>query len=181
MINDNDNDNPNLNMIMLSEISSNFEDDEINKEKKRKLNISSTIPPWREEMILFIEQFKKIIKYNIYDQHKDNYMKAKDIINSTNFFDILDDLPVVMPIIYRIVKNNDGIKRYIVYITVLFLYYGLILFDQTNDYLCTSDIKNFFKINDEEFIKIYDLILEISCSNKEYASVIRRKLFYIDN
>jgi len=175
------NDNSNINMITLSEIISNYDDDKLNKDKKRKLDINSTIPPWREEMILFIEQFKKIIKYNIYDQHKDNYMKAKDIMNSTNFFDILDDLTVVMPIIYRIVKNNDGIKRYIVYITILFLYYGLILFDQTNDYLSTSDIKKFFKMNDEDYIKIYDLILEISCSNKDYASVIRKKLFYMDN
>ena len=118
----------------------------MNKDKKRKLYINSTIPPWREDMILFIEQFKKIITHNIYNQHKNDYRKAKDIRNSTNFFDILDDLPVVMPIIYRIVKNNDGIKRYIVYITILFLYYGLILFDQTNDYLSTSDIKKFFKI-----------------------------------
>ena len=175
------NDNSNINMITLSEIISNYDNDKINKDKKRKLDINSTIPPWREEILLFIEQFKKIIKYNIYYQYKDNYMKAKDIMNSTNFFDILDDLPVVMPIIYRIVKNNDGIKRYIVYITILFLYYGLILFDQTNDYLSTSDIKKFFKMNDEDYIKIYDLILEISCSNKEYASVIRKKLFYIDN
>jgi hypothetical protein len=177
----NDNDNLNLNMITISEIISNSDDDEINQDKKRKLDVNSIIPPWREEIILFIEQFKKIITYNIYDEYKNNYMKAKDIIHSTNFFDILDDLPVVMPIIYRIVKNNDGIKRYIVYITVLFLYYGLILFDQTNDYLCTADIKNFFKMNDEDFIKVYNLIIEISCSNKEYASVIRRKLFYIDN
>ena len=177
----NDNDNLNLNMMMLSEIIINSDDDEINQDKKRKLAVNSIIPPWREEITLFIEQFKKIITYNIYDEYKNNYMKAKDIIHSTNFFDILDDLPVVMPIIYRIVKNNDGIKRYIVYITVLFLYYGLILFDQTNDYLCTADLKKCFKMNDEDFIKIYDLILEISCSDKEYASVIRKKLFYIDN
>ena len=178
----NDDNNSNLNMITPSKILSNSDDNhEINKNKKRKLNLNNIIPPWREEIIIFIEQFKKIITYNIYDEHKNNYMKAKDIMNSTNFFDILDDLPVVMPIIYRIVKNNNGIKRYIVYITVLFLYYGLILFDQTNDYLCTADLKKFFKMNDEDFIKIYDLILEISCSDKEYASVIRKKLFYIDN
>jgi hypothetical protein len=168
-------------MITLSEILSKSDDHEINKDKKRKFNVNNIIPPWKDEIILFIEQFKKIIKYNIYDEYKNNYMKAKDIMNSTNFFDILDDLPIIMPIIYRIVKNNDGIKRYIVYITILFLYYGLILFEQTNDYLYTSDIKFFFKINDEDYNKIYDLILEISCSDKEYASVIRRKLFFIDN
>ena len=118
-----------INSSMIK-ISQPLFDNEINK--KRKLDMNSIIPPWREEMILFIEQFKKIIEYNIHIGNKNNYRKAKDIIHSTNFFDILDDLPVVMPIIYRIVKNNNGIKRYIVYITVLFLYYGLILFDQTN-------------------------------------------------
>ena len=174
------NDNVNSTMTTLSEIISNSNNEEINKDKKRKLDVSNIIPPWKDEIILFIEQFKKIITHNIYDKYKNNYRKALDIINYTNFFDILNDLPILIPIIYRIVKNNDGIKRYIVYITVLFLYYGLILFEQTNDYLCTSDIKIFFKINNEDYIKIYNLILEISCSNEEYASVIRKKLFFID-
>lgn len=174
----NENDNYNSTIIKLYEISSNIDGD-INK--KRKLDVSNIIPPWREEIILFIDQFKKIITHNIYVQHNNNYMKIKDIMNSTNFFDILDDLPVIIPIIYKIVKNNNGIKRYIVYITILFLYYGLILFEQTNDYLYTSDIKKFFKINNEDYSRIYELILEISYSDKEYASVIRRKLFHIDN
>lgn len=149
--------------------------------KKRKLDSNGIIPPWREEIVLFIDQFKKIIIHNIYIENTCNRIKAEKIINCTNFFDILDDLPVVMPLIYTIVKNNNGIKRYIVYITILFLYYGLILFDQTHNYLYTSDIKRYFKIDDEDFIKISNLIIEISCSDKEYASNIRKKLFYINN
>ncbi len=157
---DNDNDNDNL----------------INK--KRKFNIGYTIPPWKEEIIIFIEQFKKIIIYNIYNSNNNNYKTSQNIINSTNFFDTLDDLPFIMPLIYSVIKNNHGIKRYIVYITILFLYYGLILLDQNHDYLYTSDLKTFFKISNKEYDEICNLIFEISWSNKEYASVIRKKMFF---
>lgn len=146
--------------------------------KKRKLNISGIIPPWKTEITVFVEHFKRIIIYNI---HNYNSKKAESIINCTNFFDILDDLPVVMPLIYTVIKNNKTIKRHFVYIVILFLYYGLVLFDQNHNYLYTSDIKRFFNITDEEYDVIYNLIIEISCSSKDYASEIRKKIFLINN
>ena len=86
-----------------------------------------------------------------------------------------------MPLIHSIIKNNEGIKRYIVYITILFLYYGLVLLDQTCNFLYTSDIKKWFNISNEENSTIYELIIEISCSDKIYAKNIRKNLFNIDN
>ncbi len=163
----------------MSELVVNYDNENLNK--RRKLSKNLKIQHWKSELILFSQRFEKIIIHNIYDCFQHNNLKAIEIVDTTNFFSSIDDLPYVMPLIHSIIKNNEGIKRYIVYITVLFLYYGLILFDQTNDYLCTADLKKFFKMNDEDYNKIYDLILEISCSDKEYASVIRRKLFFIDN
>ena len=90
-----------INSSMIK-ISQPLFDNEINK--KRKLDINGAIPPWRNEMILFIEQFKKIIEYNIHIGNKNNYIKIQNIINCTNFFDVNEDLPIVMPIIYIIVN-----------------------------------------------------------------------------
>ena len=155
----------------MSKLLLNYE----NINKRRKLN------SFKSELILFSQRFEKIIIHNIYDCFENNNLRAREIVDSTNFFSSIDDLPIVMPLIHSIIKNNEGIKRYIVYITILFLYYGLVLLDQTYNFLYTSDIKKWFNINDEEYDKICELIIEISCSDKIYAKNIRKNLFNIDN
>lgn len=149
--------------------------DNENLNKRRKIN------SFKSELILFSQRFEKIIIHNIYDCFTDNNLRAREIVDSTNFFSSIDDLPIVMPLIHSIIKNNKGIKRYIVYITILFLYYGLVLLDQTYNFLYTSDIKKWFNISNEENNTIYELIIEISCSDKIYAKNIRKNLFNIDN
>lgn len=157
----------------MSELIVNYDNENLNK--RRKIN------SFKSELILFSQRFEKIIIHNIYDCFTDNNLKAREIVDSTNFFSLIDDLPIVMPLIHSIIKNNEGIKRYIVYITILFLYYGIVLLDQTYNFLYTSDIKKWFNISNEENNTIYELIIEISCSDKIYAKNIRKNLFNIDN
>jgi len=158
-----------------------FINNDENINKRRKLNKNSKIQPWKSELIIFSKLFEKIIIHNIYDCFQDNNLRAREIVDTTNFFSSIDDLPYVIPLIHSIIKNNEGIKRYTVYITILFLYYGLVLLDQTYNFLYTSDIKKWFNINDEENDKIYELIIEISCSDKIYAKNIRKNLFNIND
>lgn len=165
----------------MSKLVDTNENENENLNKRRKLNKNLKIQNWKGELILFSQRFEKIIIHNIYDCFEDNNLKARKIVDTTNFFSSIDDLPHIMPLINSIIKNNEGIKRYIVYITILFLYYGLVLLDQTYNFLYTSDIKKWFNISNEENDKIYELIIEISCSDKIYAKNIRKNLFNIND
>lgn len=59
------------------------------------------------------------------------------------------------------------------YITIIYIYYALVLNEQPEDYLDLSAI-DYFTNNHKN---VNTLIIEITCSDKKYAKIIRRKMF----
>jgi hypothetical protein len=131
---------------------------------------------------LFI-RISKYIKRNIMNNINlyYDYEKSKIIYNNLNLFNDTDDELIFLDKIVNIVQNNNpNYCNTKIYLVVLFLYYGLVLNEQTNNYLFTNDIKNIIAntYNKEKIYKeMIDLIFEISSSNKEYCSEIRKIFF----
>jgi hypothetical protein len=77
----------------------------------------------------------------------------------------------------EIIKNQK--PHYIykhIYIVIIFLYYALVLTEQTEDYLYFSIIEELTN----NHINITKLIVEIASSEQEYARILRRAFFKIN-
>jgi len=61
-----------------------------------------------------------------------------------------------------------------IYIAIIFLYYALILNEQLCDPFTFSILKKMTKNHQ----KVYDIIIDIATSDKEYAKKIRRSIFH---
>jgi len=121
---------------------------------------------------------KKKIYDNIFFYHKHKSYIIFDNLNICNDTD--DELHFLNNIIQIIKENNNEMNNYKIYIATIYLYYGLVLLEQNNDYLFFNDIIGII-INNYRHRTIYkdikELIFEISSSDKEYCSKIR-KLFF---
>jgi hypothetical protein len=120
---------------------------------------------------------KNIIMYNI--QAKYNYVNSLSIYNRMNLCNDNSSEFLLFDHIIRIIHENCE-KKYndmIIYLVVLFLYYALILQEQTDDYLYIEDLKY---IKKEFFDDAYSLFFEIATGDKEYSSKIRRLFFKFD-
>jgi hypothetical protein len=121
---------------------------------------------------------KNIMKnINLYYNNK----KSNIIYNNLNLCnDSEKELIFLNNVINIIKKNNPTYCNAKIYLVVLYLYYGLVLEEQTENYLIINDIKNIIA-NPYNKIEIYkelvNLIFEISSSEKEYCSKIRQIFF----
>jgi hypothetical protein len=121
---------------------------------------------------------KKKIYENIFFYHKH---KSYIIFNNLNICnDTEDELIFLSKIIHIIKENNIEMNDYKIYIATIYLYYGLVLLEQNDDYLFFNNIFGMI-INNHKQRGIYEdiknLIFEISSSDKEYCSKIRKFLF----
>ena len=120
-----------------------------------------------------------------------NIMKNINLCyDSTSFYNIYnnlnlcnnteDELFFLTKIINIVKENNSTSSNEKIYLVVIYLYYGLVLEEHPNNYLMIYDIKNIIS-NPTNKIEIYDdiinLIFEISSSEKEYCSKIRKIFF----
>ena len=70
-------------------------------------------------------------------------------------------------------ENNPEYLIDEIYITVIFLYYSLVLFEPITDHLYFSDLHKF----SVDFKKVEQLILKIAIEEEEYCSKIRKIFF----
>jgi len=109
--------------------------------------------------------------YNFIKQHApDDIFKQINICYSTHDQVFLMELA-------EIIKNQK--PHYIykhIYIVIIFLYYALVLTEQTEDYLYFSIIEELTN----NHINITKLIVEIASSEQEYARILRRAFFKIN-
>jgi hypothetical protein len=106
--------------------------------------------------------------------------------------DTRDEILFLNNIIEIIKKNNPLYSDIEIYIVVLYLYYALVLEEQTQYSLCVSDINRIIEyINDTNIFytfgryrisynNIVKLFFYIAISNEEYCSKIRRLFFNFD-
>jgi hypothetical protein len=139
------------------------------------------------DKILFIE-LSYFIKKNIIKNIKSIYHnKYIDIIyNNLNLCHCNDNELIFLNEIINIIKeNNPKFSNIKIYLVVLYLYYGLVLEENTENYVRINDIKYiisyYFNINNinKNYKDIIDLIFEISGSDKNYCSKIRKLFFNI--
>ena len=122
---------------------------------------------------------KEIIMENINLYHKSK--KSYIIYNNLNLCNDTEDELIFLNKIINIVKQNNPIySNSKIYLVVLYLYYGLVLEEQNENYLIISDIKNIVANHNnkkEIYKELVNLIFEIASSEKEYCSKIRKIFF----
>jgi hypothetical protein len=139
------------------------------------------------DRILFIELstfIKKNIIKNIKSIYHNKYINI--IYNNLNLCDCNDNELIFLNKIINIIKEQYPKSSKIkIYLVVLYLYYGLVLEENTENYVRINDIKHiisyyyyFYNINDI-YIDIVKLIFEIASSDKIYCSKIRKLFFNI--
>ena len=122
---------------------------------------------------------KKNIMNNIslYYNTKNSYI----VYNKLNLCNTDDEELLFLNNIVNIIKeNNPTYSDSKIYLVVIYLYYGLVLEEQTESYLMINDI-NYIISNNDKKIEIYNeilhLLFEIASSEKEYCSKIRKIFF----
>ena len=124
---------------------------------------------------------KNKIKDYIYIENKFyNYIKEKAPDTSFEKMNLCNNNEneriFLMELAETLKKKNPFYAYKHLYIVVLFLYYGLVLSEQTEDYLHFTIIKNITS----NYVNVTNLIIEIASSDKEYAQKIRRLFFKME-
>ena len=129
----------------------------------------------------FFKKFYKFLFKNINLYY--NSTKSYIIYNNLNLCNETEDELIFLNNIINIVKQNNPIySNAKIYLVVLYLYYGLVLEEQNENYLIINDIKNMIENHDNKkkiYEELVNLIFEIASSEKEYCSKIRKIFFNI--
>jgi hypothetical protein len=129
----------------------------------------------KDLLIKISKKIKKDIMTNINVYYNDK--ESFKIYNQLNLYNENDDNEIIfLSNIINIVKeNNSKYSDEEIYITVIYLYYALVLNEPLQNYLLLSDIK--YITNRKSYDKIIYLFFEISSSDKQYCSKIRKIFF----
>lgn len=147
----------------------------ISKSKKYKEVFCSNI--FNKKLFIELSQsIKKKIMQNI--KLYNNYSESIDIYNDINLCkDSERELYFLKNIINIVKENNPEYCNKLIYLVVLYVYYALVLLEQTHDYLDLKNIKSIAKISHENAINLF---FEITISDKEYCSKIRKIFFMFE-
>lgn len=105
-----------------------------------------------------------------------NYIQCKAKYNKfqiLNFCSTQDEKEFLMELSEIIKEENPEYKYKHIYIAIIYIYYGLILNEPTEDYL-DNNIIQYISSN---YVNINKLIYKIIASDEEYAVFIRRFFF----
>ena len=129
----------------------------------------------KDLLIKISKKIKKDIMTNINVHYNDK--ESFEIYNQLNLYNENDINEIIfLSSIINIVKENNS-KYYDeeIYITVIYLYYALVLDEPLQNYLLLNDIK--YITNRKSYDKIVNLFFEIGSSDKQYCSKIRKIFF----
>ena len=111
---------------------------------------------------------------------------SNTIFNNLNLCNCTDsELNLLINIINIVEYNNPGSSKLKIYLVVIYLYYGLVLDENVENYVMINDIKYiilcYYNKDDLIYKDIVKLIFEIASSDKEYCSKIRKLFFNIND
>ena len=124
------------------------------------------------------EKFKRFIKrFDLKDYEDMNILVDIDV-----HADVHADVNIyfIFERIYNLIKSNyrsSIIYESDIYTIIIFLYYGLVLFEPHNNLLYFSDLER-LSINSRD---TEQFCMKIAISNEEYCSKIRRHFFNMDS
>ena len=107
-----------------------------------------------------------------------NYIQCRSNIplHFLNFCSTEEEKEFLMELSEIIKKQKPYFTYRHIYIAIIYIYYGLILNEQPEDYLDN----NFIKYITPNYSNINNLIYDIASSDQEYAVIIRRSLFQME-
>ena len=129
----------------------------------------------KDLLIKISKKIKKDIMTNINVHYNDK--ESFKIYNKLNLYNENDNNEIIFlsSIINIVKKNNSKYSDEEIYITVVYLYYALVLIEPSQNYLLLNDIK--YITNGKSYDKIVSLFFEIVSSDKQYCSKIRKIFF----
>ena len=107
-----------------------------------------------------------------------NYIKRRSThpLHFLNFCSTKEEQEFLMELSEIIKKQNPHFTYKHIYIAIIYIYYGLILNEQPEDYLDN----NIIKYITSNYSNINKLIYEIVSSEQDYAVIIRRSFFQME-